>query len=384
MAYRVLIVDDEPGIAQGLEFLVEHIMPECRVIGIAMDGAEGIEKALSAKPDIILSDIRMPDMDGLEMIRRLRALGSSARFIILSGHAEFEYARTAISLGVKEYLTKPVDEDALLKALRSVCRCVEEAFRMQAQTFEMEHALVEYTLKDILMGNVPTQDVHARLKAHSFPVSAEGYACIVVEMNNEIDLVELKRIVDVELDFCQERIALTHSERTAIIVIAHCVPEDKLIEALGEIHTQISPARMGVGRTQKCVEEIRASYTEAQQRLDKISARPDIIEEAKAFIHKNYTKNISLNDIAEQLFINPYYFSQLFKKKAGQNYHDYLISLRVTRAKRLLEETDLKLYEICELIGYKDVKHFNRIFGRIAGCTPSAYRKAKVSQEVAE
>jgi two-component system response regulator YesN len=112
-----------------------------------------------------------------------------------------------------------------------------------------------------------------------------------------------------------------------------------------------------------------------------IPEKQDVVEEAKKYINKNFNRNISLNTIAERFFINPYYFSQLFKKKTGENYQNYLIRLRAERAKKLLEETDLKIYEICELVGYSDISHFNKIFKRVIGITPSEYKRGIVEKD---
>ena len=101
----------------------------------------------------------------------------------------------------------------------------------------------------------------------------------------------------------------------------------------------------------------------------------DVVEEAKEYIKKNFSKEISLNDISEQFFINPYYFSQLFKKKTGETYQSYLTGLRVSRARKLLEETDLKIYEVCAMVGYSDTNHFNKVFERRVGVKPGEYKK---------
>ena len=82
-----------------------------------------------------------------------------------------------------------------------------------------------------------------------------------------------------------------------------------------------------------------------------------------------------MNDISERFFINPYYFSQLFKKRTGVTYQKYLTGIRMSRAKKLLEETDLKLFEISEMVGYSDVNHFRRVFEKYEGVKPNEYRK---------
>ncbi len=119
-ACRILLVDDERGIAEGLSVLLSGMGEPWEITGIAEDGAQAMDMVHRTDPDIVITDIRMPVMDGLEMIRQLHAEGCRSRFIILSGYADFEYARQAMRLGVRVYVTKPVDEDELADAIRSL------------------------------------------------------------------------------------------------------------------------------------------------------------------------------------------------------------------------------------------------------------------------
>ena len=103
--------------------------------------------------------------------------------------------------------------------------------------------------------------------------------------------------------------------------------------------------------------------------------KKDIIAEVKEYIASNYTKDISMVEAAELFYVNPYYLSHLFKKKTGVTFQSYLTNLRIERAKKLLEDTDMKIYEICEFSGYSNNNHFIKIFTKIVGIKPSEYRK---------
>jgi two-component system response regulator YesN len=102
----------------------------------------------------------------------------------------------------------------------------------------------------------------------------------------------------------------------------------------------------------------------------------DLIPKIRRYLTENFQKSISLKELSKIFNINPYYLSQLFKKKTGQNYSDYLSRLRVDRTKELLIKTDMRVYEICETVGYTDTTYFSKLFERICGCTPSEYRKS--------
>lgn len=117
--FRVLIVEDEDIIRKGLAYTMDWISMDCIIAGEAANGKEGIEKILEIKPDIVLADIMMPHVDGIEMIRRTKDK-VNYKSILLTSYAEFTYAKQAIDLKVSNYLMKPVDEDELKEAIGNI------------------------------------------------------------------------------------------------------------------------------------------------------------------------------------------------------------------------------------------------------------------------
>jgi two-component system response regulator YesN len=100
-----------------------------------------------------------------------------------------------------------------------------------------------------------------------------------------------------------------------------------------------------------------------------------IVQKAMEFINANYTKVVSLQDVAEHVSISKNYMSELFKKVTGQNFIDYLIQLRLNRAKELLKTSTLKIYEVAEISGFNDVKYFSKLFKKIENMSPAEYRE---------
>ena len=134
---RILIVEDEVRIRNGMANLIEH-HTEHTVIGEAQNGEEGLEIALLYMPDLIITDIRMPVMDGLEMMRRLRAQDGDWHFVILSGYSEFEYAKKAIQYGADDYLIKPLAPDDVMNLLDSIeQRIKKEELKKQEKPEQM-------------------------------------------------------------------------------------------------------------------------------------------------------------------------------------------------------------------------------------------------------
>lgn len=253
MKYTIVLVDDEKGIVEGLKVIVRRYLPQCEIIGCAYDGNEGYDLVCQLQPNIVITDIRMLQVTGLEMIERLVKEGTASKFIILSGYSEFEYARKGMHLGVRYYLNKPIEEEELQDCINHIIKEIEES------------------------------RIHGELLAKYQPPSTNG--------------------------------------------------------------------------------------------ITRIAPKKDVIQEIKQYVAENFDKNISLADLSNRFYLNLHYLSQLFKEKTGQNYLEYLTQVRMERTKEFLAETDLKIYEIAQMVGYSDPAHFSKVFERAVGCKPTEYRK---------
>ena len=119
---RVLMVDDEPLVRRGIVAGVDWAALGCEVVGEAQSGEEGLELARRLRPELIITDIRMPKMDGITMMNLLREEGCAAHCIVLTAHSDFEYARGALLFGADDYLLKPFRDQELTHAVARVCR----------------------------------------------------------------------------------------------------------------------------------------------------------------------------------------------------------------------------------------------------------------------
>ena len=140
---RIVVVEDEVKIREGIARLIESQTGHV-VLGEAVDGREGLEMILRFKPDLVITDIRMPNMDGLEMAKRLYEQKLPLHVVILSGYSEFEYAQKAIRYGVDEYLLKPLDIDDIKNMLDKV--------EKKIQTEQMTNGTPGLHLKNLLTG----------------------------------------------------------------------------------------------------------------------------------------------------------------------------------------------------------------------------------------
>ena len=148
---KVLIIDDEPYLREGLKHIVDWKANGFEICGEAADGDEGYRKILDLKPDIILLDIQMPGKLGLEILKDERKNGIEGRFIIISGYSNFKYAKEAIKYGVKEYLLKPIDEDELLEIALKLKKEIEEENKRKNSKDKNKQALLEYVLGQMIL-----------------------------------------------------------------------------------------------------------------------------------------------------------------------------------------------------------------------------------------
>jgi two-component system response regulator YesN len=147
MDVRVLIADDERLVRYSLESMLEELGVPSGGISAACNGDELVEMAAALHPDIALVDIKMPKLDGLSAIERARALSPGTRWVILTSHSSFDFARRAIELGVVEYLLKPVEPGDLQRLLSAIARGVRHDLRRQNEEFESRiHSLIHKTL----------------------------------------------------------------------------------------------------------------------------------------------------------------------------------------------------------------------------------------------
>lgn len=173
---RVLMVDDEPLVRRGIVAGVDWAALGCEVVGEAQSGEEGLALARKLKPELIITDIRMPKMDGITMMNMLREEGCAARCIVLTAHSDFEYARGALLFGADDYLLKPFRDQELTHAVARVCRKMESAPAANTPAVKKEPEATGYVRQamDYIAGHYADENISIATIAEHLCVS-EGH-----------------------------------------------------------------------------------------------------------------------------------------------------------------------------------------------------------------
>lgn len=351
---RCLVVDDELLVRES----VSKKIGECHsfiVSGTANNGAQALKWLQTSYSDICITDVKMPLMDGLEVIQEINARYPWMVNIIISSYDEFEYAKKAINLGAVDYILKPVKTELLHKALLSAKNKIEESRANEAKKILIEKLTHSYSMKSKWMDQLvhvhrltmPTLliDTLEMLEQWIGPkfylleqLAKEWIAHIYqslreIQQNSDHELMIAKEIIAQEADIRR------YYRLSAVNVL--------------EMYGNKLLAR---------------KYTSMNQPMKKA------ILDIKQYINKNYYKKLSLQDISVEVSISRTYLANLFKQETGMTIGDYLVEVRMQKAKELLLTTDMKSYEVGNAIGYDDGAHFSRVFRSFFKMNPMEFK----------
>lgn len=527
--YKVVLLDDQSRITRGLKEIIGWERLGCQVVGEANNGLQGLELIDKTSPDIVITDIRMPKMDGLQMIKVLKQRKQNVEFIILSGYSEFEYAKKGMELGVNFYILKPVDENVFEECLQNVCNKIAEQKQRKDEFLEYKRKSSDrqeefscLALREIVDGSTDNaEEIQDLLYYSNIKLDGNSFNCILIEFDDisracvKKYLKDIKSIIARGLAGFFDFEAFKYSDYQAGVLIAHKekIDFDLLCVLLEQIQKELiaftgTNIFIGIGSAAASISGIARSFEQARDALnykiinekntlflfDKLknltdntfsiskeilgeleksiyssdlpgskiavekyfnvllaekklrtrdiqlqclfviiaiaskmrsiqfdlnefvgrdilslnrisrfktaeeiknwlinvisiiiemgkipkSVQKDTFDEIKEYIQTHYFEGLSLNTIAEHFYFNPYYLSQLFKKKTGESYLTYVTKIRMKKAKELLMTTDLKIYEICNQIGYESTRYFNKTFEKLVGCRPTEYRTTRL------
>jgi len=485
MMYRVLIADDEPWVAYGITKLIDWETEGYVIAGEAFDGLSALQFIREEKPDVVISDIRMPGLDGIELMEAVRKEGIDAEVIVVSGYAEFDYAKQAILLGAFDYLLKQIDRQELLNTVRRLRAKLEGKKRSRRaendriedwfELMESDPALSARQFMLDKIGEAPypnyqfisflCQSEQGLEAMYRLVMEIEGWRALsfrtgrhklTVLVNHDLSQEPhgISRLCELSLRWCSRSgissvgeadssVSRLYQEADIAVLSAFSMPDERIIayreasipgeawklllqmeaaikeqkpERIGNLLDQLVrlctteplfidqiaviygqvaalilkyyPKRYGQGGIEFLTyDQIARLYTSPAQlfgELKPLCEMPAEVEGAVSHaqirkimdhIESRLTEDLSLSDMARQLNLSVGYLSLLFKRETGMTYSEYVTSKRLELAKSLLREDSLSIQEIAERTGYKDYYHFNKLFKKHVGVTPSKYRK---------
>lgn len=496
---RIVIVDDEILIREGLARMLGKESSSFHIVGTYPDGKHLLDELPSLQLDLVITDIRMPQIDGLELIKILKADYPQIRTLLMSGFVEFNYAREAIRSSAVDYLLKPINKEQLFEVLY---RLDEERKQLREKEHYQRTGLLLSLLhieepSDVLLAGLilprPYYSIFF-LKGRSRDTTEACIEILRQEITASFDALDFKKGLQVlvwysahplsqdELDsiagliraaaagksihtgvsrsyndtaklrkaFLEARQAcdsgiyqssplyyatieeMSHSEKTSPdpftplreqmihelqILNLPGIQEriDGLFAALKsqqaslELILRVCNLIMETARKElqefdtfskprtdthtleeqlgSCMsfEEIKVIFTAffsavlLEIRTHRLEMSGTAVETVKRWISANYNQHADLNTLAGMVFLTPSYLSKLFKQETGMTLTDYIIEIRLRKAKQLLKNApDLKVHEIGAKVGYPDPAYFNKLFKRVVGVTPNEYKRISI------
>ncbi|MED5053628.1 AraC family transcriptional regulator [Anoxybacillus rupiensis] len=406
--YKLLIADDEPLEREGLQLMIERLLPHQFVIFHAEHGRSAIQQVEQHKPDIVFMDIKMPGIHGLEAIAEIRKTHAMMKIVIVTAYDYFAYAKESISLGVSEYLLKPVKKEQIVSVLKKLTaeidaeRKAREAELDTKEKLAKLYALSESTFTLFLMGHIADFD-----EKQMIPMEIESGFALAVQLESMPERPEALEAMKHHVQGVGHCLCSPLIDRQfSIFFKSDDHWEGKTVSFAQKLMKQLEKIlqiriKIGIGTIQKGIIGLKQSYQEAAAalyylpvfgRVQHIADVPltasseewkplavdkqqSVIEQVEEFLQENYDRDLSLEEVAQSVHLTPHYFSKLFKKQTGQTFSDYVTGLRIEKAKQLLRDASLNIKEICYDVGYKDPNYFSRVFKKITNMTPKQYRE---------
>lgn len=357
-----MLIDDEPWSRKVIKQLGEWEKHGLTVVGEADDGSEGLRLIEELLPDIVVTDMRMPGVDGVELLLALNKNYPALKIIVMSGYDDFVYLKQAIKSQARDYLLKPVDP---IELNHTLAKCVSEL--NQTPRSSTLSSIRSFLLSD---SKFLDQYLEYRNLLHGYllDLNASG---VKQSINNLKQLLEREQLEDskvkeIERDLTQLLENITGNYE--IDVSQWDFPEPSKKSVRDPFHTLNETIGAAEQRYMRLINELE----ELRSKKHKID-----MSEVQNYIHRNYKEGITLESIADYFYISKEHLSRSFKTFSGDTVTDYINRKRMEKAKQLIVEHKLSIKHAAEMTGYTDLAYFYRVFKKHNGFTPGELRKPK-------
>ncbi len=352
---KAIMIDDEIWARNIIRNFGQWAKLGIELVGEGEDGEQGLKLIEQLAPDIIITDMEMANMDGVDFLRNVERMSKDYKIIVISGHDDFGYMKQAIHSRAVEYILKPVDPEELNRALE---RCVKDlAMERQAESLEV-HTLMDESVLGAMMEEV--NQLRNELKGVDYNRTVrilEHIQAYVVKVEQDQE-VQSKIIHDL----------LVHAFRDALMDVFQ--KESNVHDLYENINTQVTGGLSCKSYIVQANLMIKAAMDYRKKQM--IDDEKPAAELAKEYIDSSFRQEISLSQVAEHVYVSKEYLSGAFKKRYGLTLNNYILKLKMTEAVKLLGE-GVAHKNIASSLGYKDVSYFYKVFRKYYGCTPGDY-----------
>lgn len=414
---KILLVDDEPFALRTLHEMIDGAKKSWEIVAAVEDGEEAIAILQKLEVDLVISDIRMPAVDGLELCKYIEGNLSNIKVILLTGYKDFGYAQQALRYGVVDYLLKPSSFESLFESIERIENEIMKEKNLNKLMQKRERDILEKRLDDLLFG-IPYPMYDDDLMPHFneivvFTCSLRDAATIPEGWEEIKAYRAIKNIAEEWFLAFGKTYAIVQEQHLTVMVFLKKLEQETLVsymEILRSFHETIQLLLkinlvIGMGFPCRQLMELHVHYRESihamenakkakfmtlsyygdlkhntdeatgplEQRYEGKKNRR-VIELVKEKMKSRLSEELSLKLLAEEVYLNPTYLGRIFKETTGESFSSYLIRLRIEKAKQLLMNPALKIYEVCAQIGYSDPAHFTHVFKKSLGITPQEYK----------
>lgn len=354
--HKVVIIDDELWARKVIKKLVPWTEMNLSLVGEAWDGDEGLELLKLHKPDIVITDMKMPGLDGVDLLKQLESDFAEIKIIAMSGYSDFVYLKQAINSKAVDYLLKPVDPLELEVALKKAIREISVRKNNQREKLSSLRMLDDVTIMKKYI------EEQKKIKEALLDFNGERITKIFKRLGEFLESQDSSFYNTVSHDFLQIlEVFISKSEFNLRTIL----PDDAVASIKGN-HLS----------SKMLMDTLDCLYQNTFKKVEKLKKQKKQLnlDSVKEYMNANYTENISLESIANTFYVSKEHLSRRFKTTQGKTLLDYLTSLRMEKAKELILLHDMSIKNVATTIGFHDIAYFYRVFKKYFNVVPGEMR----------
>lgn len=386
---KIVLVDDESIVINSLKKYISTQLSGYEIIGAFSNGADALAFLEDNPADIIISDILMPQMDGLELAQKISQLMPQCVMIILSGFSDFQYAQQAIRYNVFNYLVKPLDYRELDNVLsHAAATAVNRKATLRTHLFADDQTVQFFC--DLLFGTISSQqELRRRYDSLGFPFSLEHTSGYLLKLSFVCSPERVMSNISGIMQTLSHSLGnenlffVRHAEKDLFFIVLKCETQplgkaeqpSKMVER--DFHF---PCEIEIYRKFSCLKEFVCNENTSTPDDNKQNPNAQLVKKAIAYIESHYSEDISRESVATLLYLSASHFSALFKQETGCTFKEFLTNVRMQAAIELLS-TQMSINEIAQQVGYQNRNRFIVNFKDFTSYTPTEYRKQVLSMK---